>query len=256
MNVDLQGKTALVTGAAGGIGQAVCRLLESCGARAAYCDQDNQRQKMLAAGVAGGQIFTGDITDPQQARRLTHEVIDTLGGLDILVNCAGISAVTASTRKQQFADWKRVVEVNLQGTYLMCQAAGQQMCAQRSGSVINVSSAVAIAAVPADNAYGVAKAAVITLTKTLATEWAKYGIRVNCVAPGCIDAGMFQVPEAKWREQFLRRTPMGRFGAPDEVANAVAFLVSDLAGFITGVTLPIDGGWVAYGGSGAANEGH
>jgi NAD(P)-dependent dehydrogenase (short-subunit alcohol dehydrogenase family) len=255
VNIDLMGQSALVTGAAGGIGKAVCNLLADCGAKVAWCDRPEQADRLADYGVPSSQIITGDITDPDDARQMTAQAASQLGGLDILINCAGVSAVTGRTTNQRLEDWKRVMDINLQGTFLMCQAAGSHFCTQRSGKVINLSSAVALAAVPGDSAYGVAKAGVIALTKSLALEWAPRNVRVNCVVPGVIDAGMFQISDETWREQFLKRTPMGRFGKPNEIASAIAFLVSDHASFITGATLPVDGGWVAYGGLGVARDG-
>lgn len=255
MDFSLQGRAALVTGAAGGIGEAVCKLLRNHGAKVVYCDQSQHQQTLVLAGVEKDHIVTGDIADPNDAQRIVESAATVLQGLDILVNCAGITGGATRTIDQPIDHWKKVIEVNLQGTFLMSQAAGRVFCKLKRGVIVNFSSAVAIAPVPGDNAYGVAKAGVITLTKTLATEWARFNVRVNCIAPGVIDAGMFQVSDPDWREQFLKRTPMGRFGLPEEVAMATGFLVSDAAGFITGITLPVDGGWTAYGGSGVARDG-
>lgn len=255
MEIDLTGKAALVTGAAGGIGKAICELLTDCGAGVAWCDLPEQAEQIRAYGIGPERIVSGDVSSPDEAARMVDEAAGSLGGLDILVNCAGINAEPVRTADQSLADWKRIMDVNLQGTYLMCQAAGRVFCRQSGGSVVNISSAVSLAAVPADNAYGVAKAGVNALTKTLALEWARHNVRVNCIVPGCIDAGMFRVSDPHWRELFLKRTPMGRFGTPQDVAGMTAFLVSGHAAFVTGVILPVDGGWVAYGGLGAAREG-
>ncbi len=255
MEIDLTGQAALVTGAAGGIGKAVCGLLTACGAGVAWADLPGQAEQISSYGIGPERIVSGDVSCPDAAARMVEEAVGSLGGLDILVNCAGINAEPIRTADQRLSDWKRIMDVNLQGTYLMCQAAGRVFCRQSSGSIINISSAVSLAAVPADNAYGVAKAGVNALTRTLALEWARHNVRVNCIVPGCIDAGMFQVTDPHWRERFLKRTPMGRFGTAQDVASMAVFLASDHAAFITGVILPVDGGWVAYGGLGAAREG-
>lgn len=255
MEIDLTGRAALVTGAAGGIGKAICELLTDCGASVAWCDLPGQAEQIRAYGISPKRVVSGDVSCPDAAARMVEEAACSLSGLDILVNCAGINAEPVRTADQRLADWKRIMDVNLQGTYLMCQAAGRIFCKQSRGSIVNISSAVALAAVPADNAYGVAKAGVNALTRTLALEWARHKVRVNCIVPGCIDAGMFQVSDPDWRELFLKRTPMGRFGTPQDVAGMAAFLVSEHAAFITGVILPVDGGWVAYGGLGSAREG-
>ena len=155
--------------------------------------------------------------------------------------------------EQEVDRWQHVLDVNLRGTYLMCRAAGKQMLRTGQGAIVNVSSIVGLGAFPGRSAYGVSKAGVVHLTKTLACEWGAAGIRVNCIAPGYTRTPMVQdlldrnVFDPTLIEQ---RTPLERFAMPEEMARAAAFLLSDWASYITGTVLPVDGGWAAYGAAG------
>jgi NAD(P)-dependent dehydrogenase (short-subunit alcohol dehydrogenase family) len=176
-----------------------------------------------------------------------------LGGIDGLVNSAGIGDDLVKVHEQDPARWQHVIDVNLRGTYLMCRAAGRGMLAGGQGAIVNVSSIVGIGAFPGRSAYGVAKAGVIHLTKTLACEWGPRGIRVNCIAPAYTRTAMVQ--DLLDRNVFdpgliERRTPLGRFAWPAEMATSIAFLLSDWASYVTGTVLPVDGGWSAYGAAG------
>lgn len=246
--IDLTGKRTLVTGGASGIGRAVVGLFESRGATVCVAD-------LSAGGDSGVRTagIRGDVSDPDDARRMTGEAVDRMGGLDVLVNCAGIADTYTPTLEQQPASWQRIVDVDLTGTYLMCQAAGAHMVERRSGSIVNVSSIVGLGGFPRRNAYGASKAGVIMLTRSLACEWGGSGVRVNCVAPGYIrtplvdalvDAGKVDLARVQ------RRTPMARMGEPIEIARAIAYLSSDWSSFVTGATLSVDGGWAAFSGAG------
>lgn len=243
----LEGKKALVTGGASGIGAAVVDLFLQMGAR--VCCADLQRGHQ-ADGVLSVQ---GDVSSEQDAPRMTQEAIEAMGGIDVLVNCAGIADTHTPTVEQQLASWQKIVDVDLTGTYLMSKAAGAYMVQRRCGSIVNITSIVGLGGFPRRNAYGAAKAGVIMLTRSLSCEWGVLGVRVNCIAPGYIRTPLLQgLVEARKVdvERIERRTPMSRMGRPVEVAQAAAYLASDWSSFVSGATLAVDGGWSAFSGAG------
>lgn len=247
-SIDLSGKRALVTGGVSGIGDAVVALFESLGATVCFADLAG-----VEPGRAGARAIRGDVSSPSDARRMTDEALERMGSLDVLVNCAGIADTYTPTVEQQPASWQRIVDVDLTGTYLMCQAAGARMVDRRSGSIVNVSSIVGLGGFPRRNAYGASKAGVIMLTRSLASEWGGSGVRVNCVAPGYIRTPMVDaLVQAKKvdLDRVRRRTPLARMGEPLEIARAIAYLASDWSSFVTGATLSVDGGWAAFSGAG------
>jgi NAD(P)-dependent dehydrogenase (short-subunit alcohol dehydrogenase family) len=250
---EFDGLTALVTGAAGGIGLAIAERLTQGGARIVACDRDEPRLQSAVRGLAGNSIaVAGDIGTEEGVEALVARAIAQAGRVDILINGAGIAEPIMRTTDQKISDWQRVIDVNLRGTFLVSRAVGRHLLSRKApGAIVNIASVAGIGGIPGSNGYGVSKAAVVHLTRTLATEWARKGIRVNCVAPGYIDAPMALEMFADGkvdRKLIEKRTPMGRLGRADEIASAVAYLASDAASFITGVTLPVDGGWCAHGG--------
>lgn len=253
MSTRLDGRTALVTGAAGGIGLAIARRLAADGARVVIADRDAARLQTAITELPDDAVaFVADISSEAGVDAMIADAVARLGQLDILVNNAGLAEPIARTVDQQLADWERVIDVNLRGTYLACRAFGRHVLPRRvGGAVVNIGSVAGLGGIPSSNGYGVSKAAVTHLTRNLACEWASKGIRVNCVAPGYIEAPMAVEMFANVhvdRSRIERRLPMQRLGQADEIAGAVSFLVSKDASYITGVTLPVDGGWCAYGG--------
>jgi len=247
--IDLAGKNVLVTGGSSGIGAAVVELFLALGARVSAVDiQPPDGLKPDAA-----TRLQADVCAEQDCLRVTAEAIAAMGSIDALVNCAGIPDTYTPTLSQSAQSWQRIVDVDLTGTYLMCKAVGTHMAQRRSGSMVNISSIVGLGGFPRRNAYGASKAGVIMLTKSLASEWGSLGIRVNCIAPGYIRTPLVEtlIRENKVDTgQIERRTPMARLGRPGEIAHAAAYLSSEWASFITGATLPVDGGWSAFGGAG------
>lgn len=249
----LTGKSLLVTGGARGIGGAVVQMALRCGARVAVCDIEDRPNDWRDTEMAGDCAWLcGDVSVEVDCDRVVGQAMDALGGLDVLVNSAGIVETSRQTIRQDLSDWRRTIDVNLQGTYLMARAAARAMVsAGKGGSIVNLSSVTGLVGFRASNAYGVSKAAVAMLTRTLATDLAPQAIRVNAVAPGFIDTAMTSDLHERTnlpREVFVQRIPSGRFGTAEEVARAVLFLASDWASYITGAVVPVDGGWSAFGG--------
>lgn len=247
--ISLEGKVVLVTGAARGIGLAVAQLALQCGARVVSCDISAEAVEEPDPACLH---LTGDVSLEGDCDRFVREAVVHFGRLDVLVNNAGILEVTRRTIKQDVESWKRIMDVNLQGTYMMARAAAAAMVAQGTrGSIINISSITGLVGFRSSNAYGVSKAAVAMLTKTLAADLASREIRVNAVAPGFIHTAMSADLEHNTgigRNAFTERIPLRRFGETEEVARSVVFLASDWASYIAGAVLPVDGGWSAFGG--------
>lgn len=223
MRFDLSGKTALATGASRGIGLAVAEALRAAGARVIDVSR--------AHGV--------DLLDRDQRAALAQDV-------DILVNCAGMQSAHAAL-DYPLDVWDRELELNLTATLDLCQRLAPAMIARGWGRIVNFASIAGIQGTRGIIGYSVAKAGVIELTKCLSNEWSPSGVTVNCIAPGYIETDMLKplTGNAAAAATARGRIPVGRFGAPDEVAASVLFLCSDEARYITGVTLPVDGGWMA-----------
>ena len=240
----LDGKTALVTGAAQGIGYEIARALGEAGASVVIADV-NPEVGQQAASRLGAAFETLDVTDPAAVSALAAR----LDALDILVNNAGIVRNVPSEDIAD-ADWEAVMSVNVNGVFWCCREFGKKMLAAGRGSIISTASMSGIIAnhPQPQSGYNASKAAVMHLTRSLAGEWASRGVRVNAVAPGYTATPMtvlgLETPE--WRETWLRETPMGRLAEPREIAPAVVYLASDAASFVTGHTLVVDGGYTVW----------
>ena len=243
---DLHGKVALVTGASRGIGAAIAVKLASLGASVAvnYAGSADAAASVVEAiEASGGRALAlqADVSDPGAAIGLVEITIAELGGLDIVVNNAGITRDGLLVRMSD-ADWSAVIDTNLTGVFNVTRAATRHLMKQRSGSIVNITSVVGVTGNAGQANYSAAKAGVIGLTKAVARELAPRGIRVNAVAPGFIDTDMTAKLPENIRSATMAEIALGRFGAAQDVANAVAFLASDDAGYVTGQTLAVDGG--------------
>ena len=242
------GKVALVTGAARGIGQAIALALAREGADVVVADVDLERARQIAQEIEGlgrqARAVAADVSDRKAVQRLVSEALSLSRRVDILVNNAGIIR-RGSFLEHDPEEWDRVLGVNLGGTFNCTREVVPLMIEQGGGKIVNISSVVGsmgdIASAPS---YGTSKGAINTFTKSLARELAPYGINVNAVAPHAIETEMSQEWSDEKRRQIVEAIPMKRLGQPEEVAEAVAFLASDGAGFITGHVLDVNGGYL------------
>lgn len=251
--VDLAGRIAFVTGAGRGIGLAIAEVLRDAGARVIVNDRRQEDAELAAAKIGADSLaIGGDVADEDDCTAMLSRGVDLAGGLHILVNNAGVAAPVRRTTQQLLTEWQKVIDVNVRGTFLMSRAAANVFSAARSGCIVNIASVAGLGAIPASNDYSVSKAAIAMMTKTMAADLGRFGIRVNCVAPGFCDAPMLHEllnGDTNAAEASRRRIPLGRFGLPTEIGHAVAFLCSDLARYMTGSVVPVDGGWLANGGA-------
>jgi NAD(P)-dependent dehydrogenase (short-subunit alcohol dehydrogenase family) len=251
---------AVVTGGGMGIGEAIARAFAREGAHIVIGDVKIDRAGKVVEDLKGtgrkGLALQVDVSLKEDVDRMVDETLRVFGKIDILVNNAGISQLPVGMLDLDIETWQKVTDIDYKGTYLCSRRVGRQMVRQKSGSVINISSVVGLASAPLV-AYGPAKSAVIMLTKILATEWGRFNVRVNAIAPGYtltpLLKGMIERGERN-PEMILKRTPMGKLVEPEDIASAALFLASEKAKSITGITLPVDAGfladgaWAAYGG--------
>lgn len=239
-------KVAVVTGATGGLGRSIVEVLARNGARVVvnYARNEAGAQELVkAVEAAGGEAFAvrADVSDPDQAEALIRAALERFGRVDLLVNNAGIKRDTLLMR-MKVEDWDAVMSTNLKGAFNCTRAVTRPMLKARAGRIINIASVAGLIGNPGQANYSAAKAGLIGFTKAVARELGSRGITVNTVAPGPIEAGMLEDLPGEVKESFLKQIPLGRLGKPEDVAGAVVFLASDLANYITGQTLAVDGG--------------
>jgi 3-oxoacyl-[acyl-carrier protein] reductase len=243
----LEGKTALVTGAARGIGKAISEALATEGADLALCDLKEEWLSETAAEVQrkGRQTLclAADVSNSQDVNQAVARVIERFGKIDILVNNAGITKDGLLMRMSD-EDWDAVMNVNLKGAFLFTRAASRPMMKQRSGTMINIASIIGLIGNAGQCNYAASKAGLIALTKSVAKELASRNVRVNAVAPGFIESKMTEVLTEEVRQKMLATIPLNRFGSPADVAQAVVFLASDASAYVTGQVLSVNGGMV------------
>lgn len=252
---ELAGKVAFVTGAANGIGLSMARAFAGNGARVVLFDINAAALDMAVHAVKAAHpdvdilAMTGSITDEVAVEAAVAQAEERFGRIDVLLNNAGV-AMNKPTLDLDPSDWRRAIDINLNGVFYCAQSAARRMVRQGSGVILNTASMYGIAAAPERAAYCASKAAVVMLTKVLAIEWAKSNVRVNAIAPGYVKTALVDqlVQEGRMDLATLAaRTPAGRMAQPDEIADIALFLASDTAAFINGQAIVADGGWTAYG---------
>ena len=251
----LKGRRALITGAGAGIGKATALLFAQEGAKVVAADLDQAEAETTVAEITrlGGDAaaLAADLAVPVDVLTMMDQAIAVFGGLDILVNNAGVPKVHQPTLElDDWEAWDKVWDVNVRSVFICCQQAAVWMKERGGGRIVNVGSQTGISGQPFVNAYGPSKAAIHNMTRSLAVEWAKFKINVNCVAPCWTRTPRLETAIEKGvtsLEEIAERCPLGRPAEPEEVAKAILFLASADADFITGVILPVDGGWLAGG---------
>jgi NAD(P)-dependent dehydrogenase (short-subunit alcohol dehydrogenase family) len=246
---DLTGKTAIVTGGGSGIGRQMAGALAELGANLVLCARKVERCEVAAAELAKLGVRTlalqCDVRLPDDVRSVVERTVEELGGVDVLVNNAG-AAWGAPPEDTPLEGWQKVVDVNLTGVFLFSQAAGRVMIEREGGSIVNIASVAGLRGSPPGAmdaiAYNASKGGVISFTRDLAHKWAQHGIRVNSIAPGWFPSDMTKVVLDHHGDEFLKSIPLRRFGGPDDLKGAVAFLASPASAFVTGQTLVVDGG--------------
>ncbi|KEQ52301.1 SDR family NAD(P)-dependent oxidoreductase [Sphingobium chlorophenolicum] len=244
---------AIVTGAAAGFGRAIASRLASDGTDIVIFDVDAAgaqatAEEVRAQGVTA-EVVIGSVADPDDVRRAFAFVDDRFGGVDILINNAGVTG-NRPTVDVTDDEWRRTMSIDLDGVFYCSREAGRAMIGRRPGVIVNIGSIYSLVAAPERASYCASKAGVAMLTRSLAVEWAPHGIRVNCVAPGYADTAMMRELAAVGKialEPLLRRTPQGRLTQMEDVAETVAFLCDPRSAHITGQVIAVDGGWTANG---------
>jgi len=250
--LELNGKVAVVVGGTSGIGRAIAHGFAQAGADVIPTSRRPEQVEKTATEIEGfgrrSLRVTSDVSDRQSLERVLSEAVQAFGKVDILVNSAGRTK-RAPTIDFLEEDWSAILDTNLTGTLRACQVFGKQMLKQESGSIINIASLSTFVALYEVAAYSASKAAVGSLTKSLALEWSSRGVRVNAIAPGVFRTALNQklLDETERGHEFRLRTPMKRFGDVEELAGAAIFLASDAASFVTGEILVVDGGFLASG---------
>jgi NAD(P)-dependent dehydrogenase (short-subunit alcohol dehydrogenase family) len=247
-------RVGLVTGGGQGIGKAICLAMSRKGFKVIVNDVRKNSADEVSGQIKneGGsaESIQADISNEDEVRSMVEKASDTFGKIDFLINNAGISDQVVPVIDQEISKWQQLIDIHLKGTYLCSKEIAKSMIQNNYGRIVNMASIIGLAGFPMRTAYGPAKSAIIMLTKVLAIEWARYNINVNAIAPGYIRTKMVEdlIRSGKINEETIcNRIPIRRFGKPEEIADVLLFLLSEAANYITGETIVVDGGWLAYG---------
>ena len=245
--IDLDGRVAVITGGSGGIGFATAQRMAASGATVVLWDRDQPSLDSAAAALPGAKTFRLDVTDEEAVARATADTMARCGRIDILVNAAGISAPKVLIVDASLAEWRRIFEINMIGTFLASRAIARHMVEAGYGRIVNLGSISGKEGNPFSAAYSASKAAVHSFTKSLAKELATTGVRVNCVAPAIIATKnlYYDMPQ-EMQKLWVSRVPMGRPGTPEEVAAMITWLASEECSFTTGAAFDLSGGRATY----------
>jgi NAD(P)-dependent dehydrogenase (short-subunit alcohol dehydrogenase family) len=248
---ELTGKTAIVTGASRGIGKAIAKGFAKAGADLILVSRNLSALERVAKEIEDtgrkAHPMAVDIGNPEEIQSAIGTMMKIFPRIDILVNNAGISPILKKAEEMDLKAWEEILRVNLTGTFLFCQTVGKVMIQQGGGKIINMVSVGAVVGFPRQIAYCATKGGILQLTKVLAIEWARHNIQVNAIGPAYLETELTKgMRESKIiSENLLQRTPMGRFGKPEEIVGAAIYLASDTSSYVTGQTLFVDGGWLA-----------
>lgn len=251
VSFQFSGRRVWITGASRGLGRAIALGFAASGADVALTARsaDSLREVAAEAEALGAKtlVLPASVSETAGVAGAVGEIERAWGGLDVLVNCAGVSPMFKKAELVEDDEWRQVLDVNVTGSFLCAREAGKLMLDREGGAIVNISSILGQVGGERMAAYSASKGAVDALTRTLALEWATRGIRVNTLSPGYFETDMTEALRGhkKWRGHLLSRIPMGRFGVPDELVSAALFLASDASGFMTGSTVVVDGGWTA-----------
>ncbi|WP_011579758.1 MULTISPECIES: SDR family NAD(P)-dependent oxidoreductase [Chelativorans] len=244
--IDLKGRKAIITGGSGGIGLAVARRMIASGAEVALWDLASESLRQAKAELDNVATVSVDVTSESDVERATQETAAKLGGIDILVNAAGIGGVRSTVAQYPVEAWRKIIEVNLTGTFLCCRSVVREMEKTGYGRIVNISSIAGKEGNPFGSAYSAAKAAVISLTKSLAKELLATEIRVNCVTPAAVETELFQKMSPESQSASRERIPLGRLGRPEEIAAMIVWMCSEECSFTTGAVFDLSGGRATY----------
>ena len=239
---DLKNKNIIITGASGGIGNSIVKKLYECGANILASGTKTEKLEILKSNFENIKILKFDISDSEKIENFIDDATNVLGGnLDCLVNNAGITKDNLAIR-MNLEEWKNVIDINLTSTFLCSKYGIKKMLKNKSGKIINITSVVGHTGNLGQSNYTASKAGIIAMSKSLAIEYAKKNININCISPGFIQTAMTEKVDEKFKEIILSKIPSARLGQPEDIANAVLFLASNQSDYINGETLHINGG--------------